>query len=179
VAAACLRRDAEQRPHKLCAAFRSVGSMVSTDEQTRLRRDRMVAVRCQPWADNFEELGPHWDWRAGRINGSSSAPNSCTKLFELHHTSIQSTSPCSGLRVCNLIKTPQHCTPAIERVLTGNPNPLPQSRAGLNCAQTRIMATTSNMFLYSLTIQPPTHVVQAVLGQFGGTREQLIVTASG
>ncbi|PHH91551.1 hypothetical protein CDD83_36 [Cordyceps sp. RAO-2017] len=41
------------------------------------------------------------------------------------------------------------------------------------------MATTSNMFLYSLTIQPPSHVVQAVLGQFGGTREQLIVTAAG
>ncbi|KAJ6446550.1 splicing factor 3B subunit 3 [Purpureocillium lavendulum] len=41
------------------------------------------------------------------------------------------------------------------------------------------MATTSNMFLYSLTIQPPTNVVQAVLGQFGGSREQLIVTASG
>ncbi|KJZ74098.1 Pre-mRNA-splicing factor RSE1 [Hirsutella minnesotensis 3608] len=41
------------------------------------------------------------------------------------------------------------------------------------------MATTSNMFLYSLTIQPPSHIVQAVLGQFGGTREQLIVTATG
>ncbi|ODA80042.1 hypothetical protein RJ55_03000 [Drechmeria coniospora] len=41
------------------------------------------------------------------------------------------------------------------------------------------MATTSNMFLYSLTIQPPTNVVQAILGQFAGTREQLIITASG
>ncbi|KAI9166718.1 Pre-mRNA-splicing factor rse1 [Paramyrothecium foliicola] len=41
------------------------------------------------------------------------------------------------------------------------------------------MATTSNMFLYSLTIQPPTNVVQAVLGQFAGTKEQLIITASG
>ncbi|KOS18324.1 Pre-mRNA-splicing factor rse1 [Escovopsis weberi] len=41
------------------------------------------------------------------------------------------------------------------------------------------MATTSNMFLYSLTIQPPTNVVQAVLGQFAGTKEQLIVTAAG
>ncbi|XP_044724283.1 mono-functional DNA-alkylating methyl methanesulfonate n-term domain-containing protein [Hirsutella rhossiliensis] len=35
------------------------------------------------------------------------------------------------------------------------------------------------MFLYSLTIQPPSHVVQAVLGQFGNTKEQLIVTAAG
>ncbi|KAM3505341.1 hypothetical protein MY10362_002990 [Beauveria mimosiformis] len=41
------------------------------------------------------------------------------------------------------------------------------------------MATTSNMFLYSLTIQPPTNVVQAVLGQFAGTKEQLIITGSG
>lgn len=41
------------------------------------------------------------------------------------------------------------------------------------------MATTSNMFLYSLTIQPPTNVVQAVLGQFAGTKEQLIITAAG
>lgn len=35
------------------------------------------------------------------------------------------------------------------------------------------------MFLYSLTIQPPSHIAQAVLGQFGSTREQLIVTAAG
>ena len=35
------------------------------------------------------------------------------------------------------------------------------------------------MFLYSLTIQPPSHVVQAVLGQFAGTKEQLIITAAG
>lgn len=41
------------------------------------------------------------------------------------------------------------------------------------------MATTSNMFLYSLTIQPPTHITQAVVGQFAGTKEQYIVTASG
>jgi splicing factor 3B subunit 3 len=41
------------------------------------------------------------------------------------------------------------------------------------------MATTSNMFLYSLTIQQPTNVTQAVLGQFAGTKEQLIITASG
>ena len=41
------------------------------------------------------------------------------------------------------------------------------------------MATTSSMFMYSLTIQPPTSVTQAILGQFAGTREQQIVTASG
>jgi splicing factor 3B subunit 3 len=35
------------------------------------------------------------------------------------------------------------------------------------------------MFLYSLTIQPPTNVVQAVLGQFAGTKEQLIITGAG
>lgn len=41
------------------------------------------------------------------------------------------------------------------------------------------MATTSNMFLYSLTIQPPTTVTQAIVGQFSGTKEQQIITASG
>ncbi|EED21112.1 nuclear mRNA splicing factor, putative [Talaromyces stipitatus ATCC 10500] len=41
------------------------------------------------------------------------------------------------------------------------------------------MATTSNMFMYSLTIQNPTAVTQAILGQFAGTKEQQIVTASG
>ncbi|KAI9730079.1 MAG: pre-mRNA-splicing factor rse1 [Cirrosporium novae-zelandiae] len=41
------------------------------------------------------------------------------------------------------------------------------------------MATTSSMFLYSLTIQPPTAITQAILGQFAGTKEQQIVTASG
>ncbi|KKK13683.1 hypothetical protein P175DRAFT_0503964 [Aspergillus ochraceoroseus IBT 24754] len=41
------------------------------------------------------------------------------------------------------------------------------------------MATTSHMFMYSLTIQPPTAVSQAILGQFAGTKEQQIVTASG
>lgn len=41
------------------------------------------------------------------------------------------------------------------------------------------MATTSSMFMYSLTIQPPTSVTQAILGQFAGTKEQQIVTASG
>ncbi|KAK4163512.1 Pre-mRNA-splicing factor rse1 [Cladorrhinum sp. PSN259] len=41
------------------------------------------------------------------------------------------------------------------------------------------MATTSNMFMYSLTIQPPTTISQALLGQFSGTKEQQIITASG
>lgn len=41
------------------------------------------------------------------------------------------------------------------------------------------MATTSNLFMYSLTIQPPTAVHQAILGQFAGTKEQQIITASG
>lgn len=35
------------------------------------------------------------------------------------------------------------------------------------------------MFMYALTIQPPTAVTQAILGQFAGTKEQQIVTASG
>lgn len=35
------------------------------------------------------------------------------------------------------------------------------------------------MFLYSLTIQPPTSVTQAILGQFSGTKEQQIIAASG
>ena len=42
------------------------------------------------------------------------------------------------------------------------------------------MATaTSNMFLYSLTLQPPTTISQALLGQFSGTKEQQILVASG
>ena len=41
------------------------------------------------------------------------------------------------------------------------------------------MATTSSMFMYSLTLQAPTAVIQAILGQFAGTKEQQIVTASG
>ncbi|EJT72599.1 pre-mRNA-splicing factor RSE1 [Gaeumannomyces tritici R3-111a-1] len=41
------------------------------------------------------------------------------------------------------------------------------------------MATTSNMFMYSLTIQPPSNINIAILGQFTGTKEQQIVTASG
>src|SRR5277367_2755691 len=41
------------------------------------------------------------------------------------------------------------------------------------------MATTSSMFMYSLTIQPPSAITQAILGQFSGTKEQQIVTASG
>jgi splicing factor 3B subunit 3 len=35
------------------------------------------------------------------------------------------------------------------------------------------------MFMYSLTIQHPSAVTQAVLGQFAGTKEQQIITASG
>lgn len=41
------------------------------------------------------------------------------------------------------------------------------------------MATTSNMFMYSLTIQPPSTVTQAIVGQFSGTKEQQIITACG
>lgn len=41
------------------------------------------------------------------------------------------------------------------------------------------MATTSSLFMYSLTLQPPSAVTQAVLGQFAGTKEQQILTASG
>ncbi|KAI1118656.1 CPSF A subunit region-domain-containing protein [Nemania sp. NC0429] len=41
------------------------------------------------------------------------------------------------------------------------------------------MATTSNMFLYSLTIKPPTTISHALIGQFSGTKEQQILTASG
>jgi splicing factor 3B subunit 3 len=41
------------------------------------------------------------------------------------------------------------------------------------------MATTSSMFMYSVTIQPPTAVTNAILGQFAGTKEQQIVTACG
>jgi splicing factor 3B subunit 3 len=41
------------------------------------------------------------------------------------------------------------------------------------------MATTSSMFMYSLTIQPPTAITQALLGNFSGTKEQQIVTSCG
>ncbi|KAI9651788.1 MAG: pre-mRNA-splicing factor rse1 [Trizodia sp. TS-e1964] len=41
------------------------------------------------------------------------------------------------------------------------------------------MATTSSMFMYSLTIQSPTAITQSILGQFTGTKEQQIVIASG
>lgn len=41
------------------------------------------------------------------------------------------------------------------------------------------MATTSSMFMYSLTIQSPGGINQAILGQFAGTKEQQIVTSSG
>lgn len=35
------------------------------------------------------------------------------------------------------------------------------------------------MFLYSLTVQPPTTVSHAIIGQFSGTKEQQILTVSG
>lgn len=35
------------------------------------------------------------------------------------------------------------------------------------------------MFMYALTIQSPSAITQAILGQFAGTKEQQIVTASG
>ncbi|KAI0199352.1 CPSF A subunit region-domain-containing protein [Astrocystis sublimbata] len=41
------------------------------------------------------------------------------------------------------------------------------------------MATTSNMFLYSLTIKPPTGITQAIIGQFSGTKEQQILATCG
>ncbi|KAI4210835.1 MAG: hypothetical protein LQ351_006330 [Letrouitia transgressa] len=41
------------------------------------------------------------------------------------------------------------------------------------------MATTSSMFMYSLTVQPPASITHAAVGQFTGTKEQQIVTASG
>jgi splicing factor 3B subunit 3 len=44
---------------------------------------------------------------------------------------------------------------------------------------TMATTTTSNMFMYSLTLQAPSSVTQAVLGQFSGSREQFIVTSSG
>ncbi|CAF9928539.1 pre-mRNA-splicing factor rse1 [Imshaugia aleurites] len=41
------------------------------------------------------------------------------------------------------------------------------------------MAATSSMFMYSLTIQPPSSITQTILGQFAGSKEQQILTASG
>ncbi|PNP76458.1 hypothetical protein FNYG_10196 [Fusarium nygamai] len=41
------------------------------------------------------------------------------------------------------------------------------------------MATTSNMFLYSLSLHRPTAISQAIVGHFSGTKEQLILTVSG
>jgi splicing factor 3B subunit 3 len=41
------------------------------------------------------------------------------------------------------------------------------------------MATTSSMFMYSLTLKPPTVIHQAIVGQFAGIKEQQILTASG
>lgn len=35
------------------------------------------------------------------------------------------------------------------------------------------------MFMYSLTLQPPSAITQAVLGQFDGTKQQQIITAAG
>ena len=35
------------------------------------------------------------------------------------------------------------------------------------------------MSMYALTIQPPSSITQAILGQFAGTKEQQIITASG
>ena len=42
-------------------------------------------------------------------------------------------------------------------------------------------AITSNLFLYSLTIQPASSVTQAVVGAFGGggAKDQYILTATG
>ncbi|KAF4946522.1 hypothetical protein FGADI_11160 [Fusarium gaditjirri] len=41
------------------------------------------------------------------------------------------------------------------------------------------MAATSNLFLYSLSLHPPTAISQAIVGQFSGTKEQQILTVSG
>jgi len=41
------------------------------------------------------------------------------------------------------------------------------------------MATTSTMFMYSLTLRPSSAVTQAIIGQFAGTKEQQILTAQG
>lgn len=62
---------------------------------------------------------------------------------------------------------------------TSHATRLVTSRAVRALGPIATMATTSNMFLYSLTIQPPTHITQAVVGQFAGTKEQHILTASG
>ncbi|KAF5628939.1 pre-mRNA-splicing factor rse-1 [Fusarium sp. NRRL 52700] len=41
------------------------------------------------------------------------------------------------------------------------------------------MAATTNMFLYSLSLQSPTAISQAIVGHFSGTKEQQILTVSG
>ncbi|KAL9076696.1 MAG: hypothetical protein Q9157_003565 [Trypethelium eluteriae] len=42
------------------------------------------------------------------------------------------------------------------------------------------MATTSSMFMYHLTVQPPTAITRAILGQFSaGSKDQLLLTVSG
>jgi len=38
---------------------------------------------------------------------------------------------------------------------------------------------TSSMFMYALTVQPPSGTTQAIIGQFAGTKEQQILTACG
>lgn len=40
------------------------------------------------------------------------------------------------------------------------------------------MATTSNLFMYSLTLKPSTAITQAVAGHFTGTKQQQVLTAS-
>lgn len=39
--------------------------------------------------------------------------------------------------------------------------------------------TTSSLFMYALTLQPSAAITHAILGQFAGTKEQQIITASG
>ncbi|SCV33543.1 related to splicing factor 3B subunit 3 (spliceosomal protein sap130) [Fusarium fujikuroi] len=41
------------------------------------------------------------------------------------------------------------------------------------------MATTSNMFLYSLSLQPPTAISQAIIGHFSSAKDQQLLTVSG
>ncbi len=59
----------------------------------------------------------------------------------------------------------------LQALRRGDSGPGPQSAT--------MATTTSNMFLYSLTLQPPTTISQAIIGQFSGTKEQQILTVSG
>lgn len=59
------------------------------------------------------------------------------------------------------------------------PQPSHDGAAQASCVHAVKMATTSNMFMYSLTIQPPSTVTHAIVGQFSGTKEQQIMTACG